>query len=695
MEVKVNSTTIRSFSIYSNTLPNDFLLDVTKAWRLLNETFRAELTEITYFQHISRWLRFLADRPNHEIWSYIEKGSDSGSLQEEYLAWQNLITEYRNDIFDSFPTADQLTTRNNKLIGVRKLLEYLAYTKTIPHGLVLRGWKDKPRLGQSSTFLSNDFYRLINRSKNDLQKLVFSFDDNDVSLDEDVISLIKNALENTEEDFDFNPVSLVISSLQGRKNQLKNQAANDYIAYIESTNQAEKWAKDLEISACADKLHKVMLSNVDAHTKMNLYDEALGGCATSVLVNYLIRYNEGRLLLNKDSRYGLFWHPDRMSRYNYNRDHIRRYLGCSNYEMVCAFAFIMLETNANTTSIWGLEEGDLIELNDNFFQLNWTKQRQRGHESKYRIFPIRKESLTTQNLTVRDVFIHQLECRKKFLNAVIQKDQKYLFLQWYKNNVKISESERVYAPTRPSLASFNRYFKMLCEKASNGAWVTTPKAIRGSALLLTGLVTRDATAVMIEGQHTSLEMGKRYTYHYPEVWLQDKEIRLFLNWYQALFTVDIEGFAEKIGIDSILYNENKEFALEQRQKEAQNAINQQFGGIHCIDPTAGAQPGTKAGRVCNKVDKCPTCKQRRGVFVTSINNLANVIQWHEILVQLKQTLSDNEFYKWRVWHVFTTLIVDTFSKDPTHARLMREAQEKAALTQNSYASLIPVAEVNI
>ncbi|MGB3385016.1 MAG: hypothetical protein WBA64_10070 [Marinomonas sp.] len=693
MEVKVNSTTIRSFSIYSNTLPNDFLLDVAKAWRLLNATFKTESTERTYYQHITRWLRFLADRPNHPALSYI--GQDNGSLAEEYLAWQNLLTEYRNDIFDTFFQEDQLKTRNNQLMGVRKLLEYLAYTKTIPHGLVLRGWKDKQRLGQSSTFLSNDFYRLINRSKNDLQKLVDSIDDNDVSLDEDVITLIKNALENTEEDFDFNPVSLVISSLQNRKIQLKYQAASDYIAYIDSTNQAKKWAEDLEISACADKFHKTMLSNVDAHTKMHLYDEALGGCATSVLVNYLIRYNEGRLLLNTDSRYSLFWLPDRMSRYNYNRDHIRRYLGCSNYGMVCAFAFIMLETNANTTSVWGLKEDDLIDLDKKSFQLNWTKKRQRGHEAKYKKLPMRIDELAPQTLTVRDVFLHQIECREKFLNDVIPRDRNFLFLQWHKNNVKISINKRVYAPTRPSLEFFNRIFKKLCKKASGGAWETTPKAIRGSALLLTGLVTRDATAVMIEGQHTSLEMGKRYTYHYPEVWQQDKEIRLFLNWYQALFTVDIEGFAEKIGIDPILYNENKEFALEQRQKEAQNAINQQFGGIHCIDPTAGAQPGTKAGSVCNKVDKCPTCKQRRGVFVTSINNLANVIQWHEVLVQLNQTLSDNDFYKWRVWHVFTTLILDTFSKDPTHARLMRKAQEKAALTQNSYASLIPVAEVNI
>ncbi|QUX97089.1 hypothetical protein C0J08_17520 [Marinomonas sp. CT5] len=693
MEVKVNSTTIRSFSIYSNTLPNNFLLDVAKAWRLLNATFKTESTERTYYQHITRWLRFLADRPSHPVWSYI--GQDNGSLAEEYLAWQNLLTEYRNYIFDTFFQEDQLNTRNNQLMGVRKLLEYLAYTKTIPHGLVLRGWKEKQRLGQSSTFLSNDFYRLINRSKYELQKIVDSFDDNDVSLDEDTLSLIKHALENTEEDFDFNPISLVISSLQNRKIQLKDQAASDYIAYIDSTNQAKKWAENLEISACADKFHKAMLSNVDAHTKMHLYNEALGGSATSVLVNYLIRYNEGRLLLNTDSRYSLFWHPDRMSRYNYNRDHIRRYLGCSNYGMVCAFAFIMLETNANTTSVWGLKEDDLIDLDKKSFQLNWTKKRQRGHEAKYKKLPTRIVELAPQTLTVRDVFLHQIECRKKFLKNVIQKDQKYLFLQWHKNNVKISVNKRVYAPSRPSLTLFNRFFKQLCKKGSNGAWITTPKAIRGSALLLTGLVTRDATAVMIEGQHGSLTMGKRYTYHYPEIWQQDKEIRLFLNWYQALFTVDIEGFAEKIGIDPILYDENKEFALEQRQKEAQNAINQQFGGIHCIDPTVGAQPGTKAGSVCNKVDKCPTCKQRRGVFVTSINNLANVIQWHEVLVQLNQTLSDNDFYKWRVWHVFTTLILDTFSKDPTHARLMREAQEKATLTQNSYASLIPVAEVNI
>lgn len=690
-DVKINFSKNRDFTLYSDTLPRKFLLNVVDAWQMLSATFKSESTEKTYYEHISRWLAFLKERPKHLVWCYVELNSDS--IQEEFLVWQNLLTEYRNDILESYPKVEQIKTRNNKLVGVRKLLEYLTYKKAIPHGLTLNGWKEDHRLGQGTTFLTNDFYQLINRSKYDLQKLVDLFDDNDISLDEDVLSFIKHTLEYTEEDSDFSPTSLVITSLQSRKSQLKNEAAKDYFSYIKATNKAKEWANDIKISALADTFHKVMLSNDYPHSKKHLYDGVLEGNSIPVLVNYLIRYNEGRLLLNEDPRYGLLWNAERMVQYNYNREVIRWHLGCSNYAIVCAFTFILLETNANTTSVWELKESDLIDCDINYFQLNWTKRRQRGHEAKHRLLPMRVDKLSPQTLTVRDVFIHQIECRKKFLKDVFERDREFLFINWHKNHIKNGVNKRIYVPTRPTLECFNRIFKLLCKKASNDVWVTTPKAIRGSALLLTGLITRDATAVMMEGQHKSLNMGKRYTYHYPEIWLQDKEIRSFLNWYQALLTINIEGFAEKIGIDPVLYAENKELAIELHQKETQKAINQQFGGIHCIDPTAGVQLGTKVGSVCNKVDRCPTCAQRRGVFVTSTNNLANVIQWHETLQQLKHVLNDADFYKWRVWHVFTTLIIDTFLKDPTHARLVRRAHEKAEVTQNPYLSLIPVNEV--
>ena len=91
-------------------------------------------------------------------------------------------------------------------------------------------------------------------------------------------------------------------------------------------------------------------------------------------------------------------------------------------------------------------------------------------------------------------------------------------------------------------------FKTLSQEASKGAWSTSPKAIRGSELLLHGLLVRDQHALMAKGQWTSLAMPKEVHQSHPEMLAREENIRDFLEWFQALLTVNVEDFAKQVGI---------------------------------------------------------------------------------------------------------------------------------------------------
>ena len=86
-------------------------------------------------------------------------------------------------------------------------------------------------------------------------------------------------------------------------------------------------------------------------------------------------------------------------------------------------------------------------------------------------------------------------------------------------------------------------FKSLCREVSGERWSSTLKALRGSVLLLTGLVTRDAMQVMQVGRHSDLTMAAKYTHHLPEILRREKKVREFLDWFETVLTVNIDQFA--------------------------------------------------------------------------------------------------------------------------------------------------------
>ena len=192
------------------------------------------------------------------------------------------------------------------------------------------------------------------------------------------------------------------------------------------------------------------------------------------------------------------------------------------------------------------------------------------------------------------------------------------------------------------------------------------------------MVTKDSFIVKEQGGWVgNSSMSEKYTRHFAEIQRRDNNIRDFLSWYETLTTINIENFAEKIGIDPIAYDERKK-----------SLLNQQFGGIHCADPTAGIQPGIGKGQVCYRVDKCVTCSNRRNFFLATKENLANVLMLHDALERLLNSQIEDEIEKWSVWHYFTSSIIKKFANASEHRRLVNQARELVAQAQNPYINLI-------
>ena len=164
---------------------------------------------------------------------------------------------------------------------------------------------------------------------------------------------------------------------------------------------------------------------------------------------------------------------------------------------------------------------------------------------------------------------------------------------------------------------------------------------------------------MAKGQWTSLAMPKKYINHIPEMLAREENIRDFLEWFQALLTVNVEDFAKQVGIDPTDYKARYDEAKLAREKDP---INEQFGSIHCSDPRSGVQPGTVKGQVCNKVNNCPTCEKRRSVFVMSASNVAHLLAWRSVLQDARARMDEEAFRPWATWLLFCDMMHDRIKK---------------------------------
>lgn len=687
----------RDFSPYVEFVGNSFAQSLGEQWRKFGVS-KVSATENTYWNHVSQFLRFLCEQDAFATLRDVLKSKKKLPIGQETALWQNALTLYRTHLKECATPR----TANNKTTGVRAFFcDYLANRGIVPHSLQLEGFSFELGIGRGTTLLSPKTLSSLGMSSEQFKKFclqVAQREDDDALMDSDIAELLAEAFEQAQGNAsDIDRVALAIKVIDSRINAISATAVKRYFQFMQDTKEANDWLNDVRISGHADQLWQLVNSSTATNKKGRKYQNALQLNPLAVFVVMLQKHNGGRYPKETDSWYSKF--TSLKKRQGITSDDIKRRLGFDIFAMTCAYTFIILEAYANSESIRNLKVDDLENgAFDCQYVLRWQKPRAGAWSAMSRSFARRPSSspFSPDTLTVEDVFSHQLECRKPFEGLIRKEDKKKLFIAWYKNNSYSELREMEHRPATPTVSSFNRHFKSLCEEASDGAWEATPKSLRGTKLLLRGLLSRDLLDVQTEGQHQSLVSSWKYIHYVPEYLRREKNIRDFLEWMEALVTVDIEGFAQKIGIEEDAYAKRLSVAKDERVKQSGDEnerahklavkYNQQFGGLHCINPYEGVQPGTRAGEICNKVQNCPTCKNRRGIFVLTLDNLVNILQWNAVLNDAYAL----ELKEWRIWSVFTRTLLQSIKDNPTHKTLFDRASELALSQQNPYKKVIPI-----
>ena len=564
----------------------------------------------------------------------------------------------------------------------------------MPLELRLHGWKVEHEVGQGSTFLDVTIDKSI-----DLEALVGSgldFVEDSLELDDEerdaIRTLVSNIVLEAEEgkqNEDTDLYSSAATVLARRIELVKRTCAEFIVDHMNKVAQASIWASDLEIIRKAENLHGVFRTakEIGAKAAGNEYQRLLSADPLPVLVVYAIKYYDHRWPREEKGGLSAPYYQQFMSRIRNNglspRD-VRSCLGNDSLVLAAAHAFITIEVAGNPDSISNLSRDALrYEEDAQAYMLSWYKYRA-GEEPEFEIVSSRTDEgpATPDSLSVVDVFSHALKITEPMLALAREADKNALFIGDHKNNTRENNDEGFRRPTQINPATLNSKFHEICRSASNGKWSSPLKAIRGSVLLLEGLLTGDATSVGRKGRHKTYDMAKKYVSHLPEMLRRTSNIRQFLEWFEALLTIDIEDYADKVGIDKEAYEERKRVILENH-----------FGGLQCADPTAGVQPGTAKGEVCDRVDKCVSCEQRRDIFVLSQSNIVSLLQWHSVVERARKDLSEGEFEPWSLWYLYTNMMLERLSSAPQHSTLLRNAQEEVRSRPNPYEQIIPTIDV--
>lgn len=675
----------RDFGKYAESLGHCFCNDLVSAYEIFWPDNRS--TEVTYFCQIIKFLDFLAeDGSQEELRNFLKTGEVSDP-SESYIVvlFHNLMSSYRSNL-DRLEIDNR--TKNNYSFGVRAFVRHLANRGIVPHGLDIKGFKFEHGIG--TTLLDVTIHKEV-----DIQALISQHQDTLISegLDdlEGMESLLSNifneasACASLEASFDIVEVSTRV--LDRRLSELKSASADLVVRHFKLLQDARRWASNQEYQRKAKDLRDMFdqsagcaIGGRAAKVMGAEYALIMNGCALEVIVTYCYIYHGGIYPFGKDKFYALL--ANRIQNSGISISDVRNALGYSREARVAAFVWLSIKYAINPDALLNLAKNCLIPIgNDGQYQLVWNKLRKGAENQESVVVSSRIDGveLTCDTLTAVDVVEYLRACTEHIRDFAREEDRNNLFIGFYKNYTKGAGDERVHVPSKLALNTINVSFKSLCREVSGGRWSSTLKALRGSVLLLTGLVTRDVMQVMQVGRHSDLTMAAKYTHHLPEILRREKKVREFLDWFETVLTVNIDQFAEKVGIDPEAYDIRK-----------QRILNQQFGGIHCSDPMAGVQPGTIEGEACHRIDKCVSCSNRRSLFLATKENIANVIHWREVLAKAEDSIGEEGFLRWRLWKLFACSILDRLYSAREQRRLLTQAEEYCNNHRNPYIDIIPL-----
>lgn len=677
--------TERDFGKYTESLGHYFCNALVSAYEIFWPDNTS--TEATYFYSIIKFLDFWAEDGSQEELRVFIRAGEFSDLGESYIVvlFHNLMSGFRSYL-DTLEIENR--TKNTYAAGVRAFVRHLANRGVVPHGLFIKGFKFEPGIG--STLLDVTIHKEVNISAliSQHQELLISEGLDDLEGMQSLLSNLFNeadACASIEDSFDVIEVSTRV--LDSRLVALKSASAGLVIQHYKLLQDVGQWLKCQEYQRKAKDLRvlfgQVGVGGVGGQAAKVLggeYATIMDGCALQVLVVYCHIYHGGIYPLGDDFSYSLL--SNRIQKSGISISDVRNALGYSREARVAAFVWLSIKYAINPDALLNITTNCLVSTgNDGQYQFVWNKLRKGAESQESVVVNSRAEgvALTCDSMTAVDVVEYLRVCSEHIRDFAREEDRNSLFIGFYKNYTKGSCGERVHVPSMLALNTINTSFKSLCRKVSGERWSSSLKALRGSVLLLTGLVTRDAMQVMQVGRHSDLTMAAKYTDHLPEILRREKKVREFLDWFETVLTVNIDQFAEKVGIDPEAYDIRKE-----------RLLNQQFGGIHCSDPMAGVQPGTIEGEVCHRIDKCVSCSKRRSLFLATKENIANVIYWREVLSKAEKLLGEDEFSRWILWKLFVSSILERLYSEREQRRLLTQAEEYCNSYQNPYVNVIPV-----
>ena len=661
---------VRDFSEYRESLGDSFCKSVVKAYKALISDLRVR-SDQTYYLHSKSFLNFLS---KDQSTGYLRELLIDGVFPDKstmYQLYSNAATDYRFRLQQNIEWSNKY--RNALANTASRLIRCLAAQGAWYHGIAVPGFKVVSTIGHS--LLTTKV--LANVSQDDVCDLIEEHRSSWSVVEENFFEnlLLKNDVKDLSSD------RLVVHSivmLQERIELLRNYFAEIIISRQRCLDDADAWASDEKVVERAKYLHRLITvgGGMGARKKGAEYRRCLEMDPLKTFVVFCRLFCSGIFPRFVDKQTYLAV-TTKMRERQISRKTIEAHLVADLTALSASFGYLMLKFSGNGEAIRDLRIDCISDVpGSSDIRISWQKHRKGSHPDEYVFSTPRpaSEELTPDSITPHCVITYVLAATEKLRKLADEEQSKFLFLNFHKNLNKIhpSSNERIYAPSVPASETFNNHFQALCELASGGDWNASPKALRTSNLILTALVERDAFAVQEQARHSSLHMGSHYVNSFSTTLLRDKKVREFLDWFETVTTVDIEDFASKVGIDKEAYDRRKKL------------INQQFGGLHCSDPLSGIQPGTRKGEVCTAVENCPTCDNRRNIFLVSPENFANVMMFHEALEAL-QANSPEQFEKWKLWFSFTSYVLDRIVTKPQNRRdYERALLIKDQVSDNAY-----------
>ncbi|WP_351019534.1 hypothetical protein [Shewanella sp. AC91-MNA-CIBAN-0169] len=688
LKVTTRNNTIRCFERYRLAFGEAFTRQLTSTYHSFQLKIHRSASEVSHFSRITTFLVFLStNKSMSDFRNLLRIGvSASGDSASIYVLYSNAVAMYREHLSGLTKAA---RTKNNIVSSVRKFINHLADEGIFPQGIIIAGFKFEQSMGDSllsATILCGDVLGGVD-------ELWRQAGQTGLERDEETDCLMANIIaEFPDKDIVNSADSMITNAtlvLDKRINQIRAETAKRLVAAHEKFEIADKWLNDKHHREVAISVHKYRKNWDQAQGKRNVNvepDKLINGDVLPFVVNYLELYNEGvfpgcRREHTNDSHNTLFAyiHKNILKRNGFKTEAARPYISLDHELLAMAYSFIMLEILGNGQSIIDLEL-DCISPSpkgNKYLRVNWVKHRKKTNINEYEDILLRdpSASLTADNLTVIDVINLVIRGTRSYRIHVIDRDKNALFIGSDRSKKEVNKY--YFIACKPALSTFLHHFKALCSHISGGTWVSTPKALRTSQLLLSAMLDKDVFAVQEKARHRSLKSSMRYVDHVAEKLRREQNIREFFDWMETLVTINIDCFAEKIGIDTDEY-----------EKRKHTLLNQQFGGIHCQDPYAGFQPETTKGQVCDKIEKCAGCGNRRLFFLTSIENICNLIHWHDSLLLVQSKMNTEEFEdKWGLWFVFTSRTLDRLYTSTKYKPIHSAALEKKAESPNPYLKM--------